>query len=84
MKILEEITWDGEDFVNTKGKIVNPIPISSPISTRIGISEKNSKVNYYINNCIPKTSKEYLEANAYCVGTRENNDEGSPVQFYKI
>ena len=86
VKRLERIEWDGEKFLDEKNEEVNPLPIDEPSSIRLGIGKEwnSQRVHEYINECIPKTSKLYLEVNAYCVGTPTNNDNGFPVQFYKI
>lgn len=85
-KKLEEIKWDGENYINEKGEKVEPKSLSEPRSLSLGIGEelRFKRVHEYINNNIPKTSKLYLEVNAYCVGTPTNNDNGRPVQFSKI
>lgn len=86
-KKLEEIFWDGDRFRKSNGVWVVGKSISEPVSINLPFGDKeliNKKVEEYINKCIPKTSMEYLEANAYCVGTPTNNDNGSPIQLYKI
>ena len=85
-KRLTKVVDDGTKFVNGEKKEVNPVPIGEPLSIRLGFEESLShkRIEETINYFIPKTSKLHLEANAYCVGTRTNNDNGSPVQFYKI
>jgi hypothetical protein len=87
IKKLEEIFWNGRIFVDKNGCRVKLEPISNPVSIPLFCLEKElkkKKVEEYINECIPKTSTEYWEANAYCEGTSGNNEFGTPVQFYKI
>lgn len=87
MKELEKIFWNGDNYINKKRIKINPIPLEEPYSLVIGSGNdeyKYKKIKEYFNKCIPKTSNLYLNANAYCIGTKHNNDCGNPIQFYKI
>jgi hypothetical protein len=83
---LEEIFWNGYMFVDKNRCKVKPEPILNPRLIKLGFGEelKKKKVEEFIKQCLPKTSAEYWEVNAYCKGISENNEMGTPIQFYKI